>query len=112
MEKSETTTDVVYDLIEYMENQKNWMVLIVFACMILAPCGLLLNMISLLLYSVRFNFTLFSIRGLFFSLNILICFLLVYFGFKQANFLRRWNKKLKKIREFEKEVFEEVLEEK
>lgn len=110
--ENETTTDVVYDLIEYMENQRYWMVLIVFACLILAPAGLLLNGIFLLVYSIRFQFTLISIRGFFFSLNILICFLLVYFGVKQASFLRRWNKKLRRIKEFEKEVFEEVIEEK
>ncbi len=109
MEKSETTTDVVYDLIEYMENQRYWMVLIVFACLILAPAGLLFNGVFLFFYSIRFQFTLF--RGFFFMLNILICVLLVYFGVRQAIFLRRWNKKLRKIREFEKEVFEEVIEE-
>ena len=104
-----TTTDVVYDLIEYMESQRNWMVFIVFACLILAPAGLLLNIVFFLISSVRFTFGMLSVRGVFFLLNIAICFLLVYFGLKQANFLRRWNTKLKKIREFEKQVFEEVV---
>lgn len=106
-----TTTDVVYDLTEYMESQRNWMVLIVFACLILAPAGLLLNIVFLLRTSFMFSFSVFSVRGIFFLLNIAICFLLVYFGFKQADFLRRWNTKLKKIREFEKQVFEEVVTE-
>jgi hypothetical protein len=106
-----TMTDVMYDLIEYMENQRYWMVLIVFACLVLAPAGLLLNGFVFLIYSLRFNFTLFSFRGFFFLLNILICVLLVYFGVKQAKFLRKWNKKLKKIKEFEKKVFKEVMEE-
>ena len=109
--ENETTTDVVYDLIEYMERQRHWMVLIVFACLILAPAGLLLNVFSLLLVSARFYFDIFSLRGLFFSLNIVICLLLVYFGLKQARFLRKWNKKLEKIKKFEKEIFEEVLKE-
>lgn len=109
---SETTTDVVYDLIEYMENQRHWMVLIVFACLILAPSGLLLNVAFFLIYSVRFSFAVFPIRAFFFLLNIAICLLLVYFGIKQAKFLRKWNKKLKEIEKFEKEVFEEVIEEK
>jgi predicted membrane protein len=107
----ETMTDVMYDLTEYMEKQRNWMVLIVFACLILAPGGLLLNGLFLLLYTVRFQATIISVRGFFFLLNILICFLLVYFGFKQAIFLRKWNKKLKKIQEFEKKVFSEVVQE-
>ena len=106
----EATTDVVYELVEYMENQRRWMVLIVFACLILAPAGLLINGISLLVYSLRFHFTVFSARGFFILLNILICILLVYFGIKQAGFLRRWEKKLKKIKEYEKTVFEEVVE--
>lgn len=106
----ETMTDVMYDLTEYMEKQRYWMVLIVFACLILAPAGLLLNGFFWLVYSIRFQFTVFSIRGFFFLLNILICFLLVYFGVKQAVFLRRWNKKLDKIKEFEKKVFDEVVE--
>jgi len=112
-EKTEPTltTDIMYDLTEYMENQRHWMVLIVFACLILAPFGLVLNIFFLLVSSVKFHFDLLSIRGFFFLLNILICFLLVYFGAKQAKFLRRWNKKLKKIKEFEKKVFEEVVEE-
>jgi hypothetical protein len=110
--QAEPATDMMYDLIEYMEKQRYWMVLIVFACLILAPSGLLLNILSLLLYSVRFRFDLFTIRGVFFLLNILICVLLVYFGIKQATFLRRWNKKLERIKQFEKEVFKEVMEEK
>lgn len=109
--EKETMTDVMYDLIEYMENQRKWMVLIVFACLVLAPAGLLLNGFVFLIFSLRFKFTLFSFRGIFFFLNILICVLLVYFGVKQAKFLRKWNKKLKKIKEFEKKVFEEVVEE-
>ncbi len=113
-EKTEPTltTDIMYDLTEYMENQRHWMVLIVFACLILAPFGLVLNVFFLLVSSVKFHFDLLSVRGFFFLLNILICFLLVYFGAKQAKFLRRWNKKLKRIKKFEKEVFEEVVEEK
>ncbi len=111
MKKTEPTTDIMYDLVEYMETQRHWMVLIVFACLVLAPAGLLLNVLFLLATSVRFHFDLLSVRGLFFLLNILICFLLVYFGAKQAGFLRRWNRKLKRIEEFEKKVFEEVLEE-
>jgi len=111
MEEEESTTEVIYELVEYMEKQRHWMVLIVFACLILAPAGLLLNVFSLLVYSVRFHFTVVSLRGVFFLLNILICFLLVYFGIKQAKFLRKWNKKLKKIEEFEREVFEEVVKE-
>jgi hypothetical protein len=107
----ETMTDVMYDLTEYMEKQRYWMVLIVFACLILAPAGLLLNGFFLLVYSIRFQFTLFSMRGFFFLVNILICFLLVYFGVKQAVFLRRWNKKLDKIKKFEKKVFDEVIKE-
>jgi hypothetical protein len=109
--ENETTTDVIYDLIEYMENQRHWMVLIVFACMILAPGGLLLNITFLLMYTARFSFHMFSLRGLFFLLNIAISFLLVYFGLRQASFLRRWNKKLRRIKEFEKEIFEEVVKE-
>ncbi len=109
--ENETTTDVIYDLIEYMENQRHWMVLIVFACMILAPGGLLLNITFLLIYTARFSFQMFSLRGFFFLLNIAISFLLVYFGVRQASFLRRWNKKLRRIKEFEKEIFEEVVKE-
>ncbi len=107
----EPVTDVLYDLIEYMEKQRYWMVLIVITCLILAPAGLLLNVLFLLVTSIRFNFTLFSLRGIFFLLNILICFLLIYFGTKQAIFLGKWNKKLRKIKEFEKKVFEEVVKE-
>ena len=109
--ENETTTDVIYDLIEYMENQRHWMVLIVLACMILAPGGLLLNITFLFMYTARFSFQMLSLRGLFFLLNIAISFLLVYFGIRQASFLRRWNKKLRKIKEFEREIFEEVIKE-
>ena len=105
----ETMTDVMYELTEYMEKQRYWMVLIVFACLILAPAGLLLNVLFLLVYSIRFQFTLLSLRGFFFLVNILICILLVYFGINQAIFLRKWNKKLDKIKEFEKKVFDEVV---
>ncbi len=108
--ENETITDVMYDLTEYLEKQRYWMVLIVFACLILAPAGLLLNVLFLIIYSVRFNFVLLSVRGFFFMLNILICVLLVYFGVRQAIFLTKWNKKIRKIREFEKKVFEEVVE--
>jgi hypothetical protein len=114
VEKDSTTqTDVLYDLIDYIHSQKRWMVLIVFACLLLAPAGLLLNVLSWLIYTVRFQgaFTFFSLRGFFFGINILICILLIFFGIKQARFLRRWNYKLKKIEELEKIIFEEVITE-
>jgi hypothetical protein len=106
-----TQTDVVYDLIDYIHSQRHWMVLIVFACLLLAPAGLLLNVLSWIVLTVRFQGTLtfLSLRGIFFGINILMCIVLIYFGVKQARFLRRWNVKLKKIERLEKTIFEEVV---
>lgn len=109
--EGETATDVIYDLIEYMEDQRHWIVLIIFACLILAPSGLLLNVTFFLIYFSRVPFAILSVRGFFFLLNIAICLLLVYFGINQAKFLRKWNKKLRMIERFEREIFEEVVEE-
>jgi len=112
-EQPSTQTDVVYDLVDYIHSQRRWMVLIVFACLLLAPAGLLLNVFSWIIMTVRFQGALsfFSVRGIFFGVNILICILLILFGIKQARFLRRWNYKLKKIEELEKIIFEEVVTE-
>ncbi|MBU7031905.1 MAG: hypothetical protein HXS53_05205 [Theionarchaea archaeon] len=108
-----TQTDVLYDLIDYIHDQRYWMVLIVFACLLLAPAGLLLNGLSWIVLTIRSQgtITFFSLRGVFFGINILMCILLIYFGVKQARFLRRWNVKLKKIEELEKRIFEEVVSE-
>lgn len=108
-----TQTDVLYDLIDYIHDQRYWMVLIVFACLLLAPAGILLNGLSWIVLTIRSQgtITFFSLRGVFFGINMLMCILLIYFGVKQARFLRRWNVKLKKIEELEKRIFEEVVSE-
>ncbi|MFQ5892462.1 MAG: hypothetical protein ACE5HW_06680, partial [Candidatus Methanofastidiosia archaeon] len=76
----------VESVIKYMEKERNWIIVIVLTCLILAPLALWLNLNALKLLLQTSKFRSWRIRFLFF--NILLSIFLFYIGFHELSFLR------------------------
>ncbi|NMC59516.1 MAG: hypothetical protein GYA51_09075 [Candidatus Methanofastidiosa archaeon] len=106
-----------------MEKEKKKLYLAVVFTLIIAPIGLLINIGNYLSMKYHIKFLMdilrlfdlgprFGPRGsqpLFVILNVLSSIIIIYVGIKILIFLRNWEYKLRNIRQFEKETFEDVM---
>jgi len=115
----ESFTNLLYGLIEYMDKEKKKLYLAVVFTLLIAPIGLIINIGTYL--SMRYHIEVlmsilrvfdFGPRGsppFFVILNFISSIVIIYVGIKILMFLRNWEYKLKNIREFEKQTFEDVM---
>lgn len=115
----ESFTNLLYGLIEYMDKEKKKLYLAVVFTLLIAPIGLIINIGTYL--SMRYHIEIlmrilhifdFGPRGsppFFVILNFISSIVIIYVGIKILMFLRNWEYKLKNIREFEKQTFEDVM---
>ena len=118
---AENLTDLMYKIIEHMEKERKVILFVSLTALILVPIGLIFNIISFLLifknYRLVFIITrLLNLDGQSFRLglviiNMLITAVLVFIGVKNIQFVRRWDKKLKEITDFEKKTYDELFKE-
>lgn len=118
---TENLTELMYSLIEHMEKERNKILFASLSALIMVPIGLLFNIISFLLISKNYRLVfliakIFNIDGQSFRLsfvivNLLITLVLIVIGLKNIQFISSWDKKLKEIRNFEKETYDELLKE-
>ncbi|KYC52979.1 MAG: hypothetical protein AMQ74_00551 [Candidatus Methanofastidiosum methylothiophilum] len=113
-------TNLLYGLINYMEKEKKKLYLAVVFALIIIQIGLIINIATYL--SMRYHIKIlmdvlrffdFGPRGsppFFVILNFISSIIMIYVGVKILLFLRNWEYKLKKINEFEKQTFEDVME--
>jgi len=115
----ESFTNLLYGLIEYMDKEKKKLYLAVVFTLLIVPIGLLINIANYLSmkYHIRMIMDImrwfdFGPRGsppFFVILNFISSIVIIYVGVKILMFLRNWEYKLKNIREFEKQTFEDVM---
>ncbi|NPV49596.1 MAG: hypothetical protein HPY60_00155 [Candidatus Methanofastidiosum sp.] len=115
----ESFTNLLYGLIDYMEKEKKKLYLAVVFTLIIVQIGLLINIGTYLSMRYHIEFLMrimrvfdFGPRGsppFFVILNFISSLVIIYGGVKILLFLRQWEHKLKNIREFEKETFEDVM---
>ena len=115
----ESFTNILYGLIEYMEKEKKKLYLAVVFTLIIIPIGLIINIGTYLSMSYHIEILMrilrvfdFGPRGsppFFVILNFISSIVIIYVGIKILMFLRNWEYKLKNIREFEKQTFEDVM---
>ena len=118
---TENLTELMYSLIEHMEKERKKILFASLSALIMVPIGLLFNIISFLIISKNYRLVfliarLFNIDGESFRLsfvivNLLITLVLIVIGLKNIQFISSWDKKLKQIRNFEKETYDELLKE-
>lgn len=118
---TENLTELMYSLIEHMEKERKKILFASLSALIMVPIGLLFNIISFLLISKNyrlvfiiarvFNIDSQSFRLSFIIVNLLITLVLIVIGLKNIQFISSWDKKLKEIRKFEKETYNELLKE-
>ncbi|KYC52678.1 MAG: hypothetical protein AMQ74_00647 [Candidatus Methanofastidiosum methylothiophilum] len=118
---TENLTELMYSLIEHMEKERNKILFASLSALIMVPIGLLFNIISFLLISKNYRLVfliakIFNIDGQSFRLsfvivNLLITLVLIVIGLRNIQFISSWDKKLKEIRNFEKETYDELLKE-
>jgi len=115
----ESFTNLLYGLIEYMDKEKKKLYLAVVFTLLIVPIGLLINIANYLSmkYHIRILMDImhwfdFGPRGsppFFVILNFISSIVIIYVGITILMFLRNWEYKLKNIREFEKQTFEDVM---
>ncbi|KYC52345.1 MAG: hypothetical protein AMQ22_00860 [Candidatus Methanofastidiosum methylothiophilum] len=115
----ESFTNLLYGLIEYMDKEKKKLYLAVVFTLLIAPIGLIINIGTYL--SMRYHIKIlmdimhifdFGPRGsppFFVILNFISSIVIIYVGVKILLFLRHWEHKLRNIKEFEKQTFEDVM---
>ena len=118
---AENLTDLMYKIIEHMEKERKVILFISLTALILVPIGLIFNIISFLLIFKHYRLVfviarLLNLDGQSFRLglviiNMLITAVLVFIGVKNIQFVRRWDKKLKEITDFEKKTYDELFKE-
>ncbi|NPV51517.1 MAG: hypothetical protein HPY60_10035 [Candidatus Methanofastidiosum sp.] len=118
---AENLTDLMYKIIEHMEKERKVILFISLTALILVPIGLIFNIISFLLIFKNYRLVfviarLLNLDGQSFRLglviiNMLITAVLVFIGVKNIQFVRRWDKKLKEITDFEKKIYDELFKE-
>ncbi|NYT13749.1 MAG: hypothetical protein GKC01_04475 [Candidatus Methanofastidiosa archaeon] len=118
---AENLTDLMYKIIEHMEKERKVILFISLTALILVPIGLIFNIISFLLIFKNYRLVfviarLLNLDGQSFRLglviiNMLITAVLVFIGVKNIQFVRRWDKKLKEITDFEKKTYDELFKE-
>jgi energy-coupling factor transporter transmembrane protein EcfT len=118
---TENLTELMYSLIEHMEKERKMILFASLSALIMVPIGLLFNIISFLLISKNYRLVfliarLFNIDGQsfrfnFIIVNLLITLVLIVIGLKNIQFISNWDKRLKEIRKFEKETYDELLKE-
>ena len=99
-------TDVVYDLLDHMEQEKAWMWVVVGVCLGLAPAVLFINLL-LLRFVLRPTSP--GILDLAIILGAVAAVVMILIGLKQMLFLRRWQRKLSEVKRAERKLYEEVI---
>ena len=120
--KDESSVNVLYDLVEYMERERKRLLIATAIVLLLVPLALTLNLSGFFLMTKRILLTdsetsrTFykvgrSMMPLYFlvTLNALTSIALVFLGVKNLLFLKSWGKKLRKIEKIEKKIYEEVI---
>lgn len=115
----ESFTNLLYGLINYMEKEKRKLYLAVVFALIIAPLGVIINVANYLSMKYHIEALMmilrifdFGPRGtppFFVILNLISSIVIIYVGIKILLFLRNWEFKLKKINDFEKQTFEDVM---
>jgi len=120
--KDESSVNVLYDLVEYMERERKRLLIATAIVLLLVPLALTLNLSGFFFMTKRILMTdsetsrTFykagrSMMPLYFlvTLNALTSIALVFLGVKNLLFLKSWGKKLGKIEKIEKKIYEEVI---
>jgi len=120
--KDESSVNVLYDLVEYMERERKRLLIATAIVLLLVPLALTLNLSGfffmtkrILLTDSETSRTFYkvgrSMMPLYFlvTLNALTSIALVFLGIKNLLFLKSWGKKLGKIEKIEKKIYEEVI---
>ena len=118
---AENLTDLMYKIVEHMEKERKILLFVSLTALILVPIGLIFNIISFLLIFKNYRLVfiiarLLNLDGQSFRLglviiNMLITSALVFIGIKNIQFVRRWDKRLKEIANFEKQTYDELFKE-
>lgn len=118
----ESSVNVLYDLVEYMERERKRLLIATTIVLLLVPLALTLNLLGFFLMTKKILFadselsrTVYragkSLIPPYFliSLNALTSIALVFLGIKNLLFLKSWGKKLGKVENIEKKIYEEVI---
>ena len=114
----ESLINVLYDLVEYMERERKRLLIATVIVLLLVPLALTLNLLGFFLMTKRilspdsevYRAGRSMIPPYFIiSLNALTSLALVFLGIKNLLFLKSWGKKLGKIGNIEKKIYEEVI---
>ncbi|MDY1591872.1 MAG: hypothetical protein RBS85_06915 [Methanofastidiosum sp.] len=120
--KDESSVNVLYDLVEYMERERKRLLIATAIVLLLVPLALTLNLSGFFLMTKRILLTDSETSRIFYksgmlvmplyflvTLNALTSIALVFLGVKNLLFLKSWGKKLRKIEKIEKKIYEEVI---
>ena len=118
----ESSISVLYDLVEYMERERKRLLIATVIVLLLVPLALTLNLLGFFLMTKRIlladselprvvhNLGRSMMPQYFLvTLNTVTSLALVFLGIKNLLFLKSWGKKLGKIENIEKKIYEEVI---
>lgn len=118
----ESSISVLYDLVEYMERERKRLLIATVIVLLLVPLALTLNLLGFFLMTERILSPDSEVSRAFYrtgrsmippyflvTLNTVTSLALVFLGIKNLLFLKSWGKKLGKIENIEKKIYEEVI---
>ena len=101
-------TDVAYDLIERMENKRQWLKVIIAGCFIIAPLGLGINAFLFTMVSHQKG-GLSDMQVILIAISSIIFMFMFILALRKYSVLKKWNKELDLLELLEKTIYREVL---